>query len=108
VNEVMAVGLPVIVRDEVGAVADLVKHRQNGFTFPVGDVEQRSQYLSVLMADPERRASMGNESLRIISTWGIEDCAQGVLRALDWLDGAGRKRRRAKTAIPATDRDIRG
>ena len=93
VNEVMACGRPVVVSDEVGSVADLVEHGRNGFTFPVGDVEQLSQHLETLMADPGLRERMGEESLRIISSWDIDDAAQGVLRALDWLDRSGRKSR---------------
>jgi len=93
VNEVMACGRPVVVSDEVGSAADLVEHGRNGFTFPAGDVGQLSQHLETLMADPTLRKKMGEESLRIISNWDIEDCARGLLRALDWLDPSGRKAR---------------
>ncbi len=106
VNEVMAVGRPVIVSEEVGSVADLVEHGRNGFTFPAGDIEQLSEHLATLMADAELRERMGEESLRIISTWDIEACAQGVLRALDWLDGA--RRRPGEAAKSTTGGGARG
>src|SRR4030095_2671554 len=39
VNEAMAAGLPVIVSNAAGCSVDLVRERDNGFTYPCGDVD---------------------------------------------------------------------
>ncbi len=83
VNEVMNAGKPVIVSDRVGCGPDLVRCGENGFVFPVGDVEALARCLREVTANPELCRSMGEASLRIISTWDFEADVRGLLQALE-------------------------
>ena len=65
--EAMATGLPVVATDAY-ALGELVAHGRNGFLAPPGRADEIAAYLDILMADPERRAGMAMESLRIIGT----------------------------------------
>lgn len=78
VNEVMCAGLPVVVADEVGCVADLVKDGDNGRLVRAGDVESLVTALRDLLGDESRRRAMGTESLELIRRWSYAQCLQGV------------------------------
>lgn len=82
VNEVMCAGLPVIASNEIGAVADLVRHGENGFTYNAGDVETLTEYLSQVLRDPDLRTRMGEASRRIIARWDYERCVLGIKQAM--------------------------
>jgi len=82
INEVMCSGLPVIASNEIGAVGDLVRHGENGFTYEAGDIETLTEYLSQVLRAPETRARMGAESRRIIARWDYERCVLGIKQAM--------------------------
>jgi glycosyltransferase involved in cell wall biosynthesis len=82
INEAMCAGLPVIAAEEIGAVADLVKHGQNGFTFRAGDIETLSLHLRAIATDSKLRAHMGETSYNMITDWDLERCVQGIRQAL--------------------------
>lgn len=56
--EAMAAEVPVLATDIPGN-RDLVVHRQTGYLYPVGDVNQLIRWSAELLQDPSRRASMG-------------------------------------------------
>ena len=82
VNEVMNAGRPVIVSDQVGCQPDLVEDGLNGLVFPACDVEALSRCLSQLLDNPELRASMGDNGLRLIGSYSIEEDIAGLRQAL--------------------------
>ena len=57
--EAMAVGLPVVSFDCPNGPADLVRQGTNGVLVPAGDVGGLADALCAVMADPGRRARMG-------------------------------------------------
>jgi glycosyltransferase involved in cell wall biosynthesis len=85
VNEVMCAGLPVVVSDEVGCVADLVKHGANGFTFPAGNVEALAVALRLSVQDSSLRKRMSEAAVQRISDWSYQQCLEGVRAALHSL-----------------------
>jgi glycosyltransferase involved in cell wall biosynthesis len=91
INEVMCAGLPVIATEEIGAVADLVKHGENGFIYQTGDIAMLASNLELLLSDAELRQRMGEASYRIISNWSFEEDVQGVQMALNYLCTKGNK-----------------
>ena len=100
INEVMSAGLPVIASYEVGATPDLVRHGDNGFVFPSGDVGALAAYLKAVLSDPEVRRKMGERSRSIISEWSFEQCVQGIKAALQALP-SGQQRLPGHSDVPA-------
>lgn len=83
VNEAMCFGLPVIVSDQVGAGADLVREGENGYVYPVGDIDRLAAILERLLQDAGLRKQMGQRSAEIISSWNYDACVKGILKAMD-------------------------
>jgi glycosyltransferase involved in cell wall biosynthesis len=77
VNEAMAVGLPVIASDRVGAIGDLVRE-----VFPAGDAAELARQLDALIDDPARLDAMRAWSREKIATWSYDAGVAGVLEAL--------------------------
>lgn len=82
VNEVMNAARPILVSDQVGCQPDLVHHGLNGFVFPALDVAALADCLRRLIGDPALRASMGENSLRIIARHSFEEDVAGLRSAL--------------------------
>lgn len=82
VNEVMNAGRPIIVTDTVGCQSDLVQNGLNGFVYPACDVQALSDCLARLLGDPALRASMGENSLRLIQQFSFEQNVAGLRQAL--------------------------
>ncbi len=81
VNEAMCFGLPIIVSDIVGCGPDLVKENENGFVFPVGDIDALADYLRALVQDGALRRRFGAASRKIISNYSFEKDIEGILKA---------------------------
>ncbi len=81
-NEGMCFGLPVVASDAVGAAPDLVHPGENGFVYPVGDVEALAGALRTLLEDPARRARMGVRSREIVAAYSYDADVRGILEAL--------------------------
>jgi len=82
VNEVMNAGRAVIVSDQVGAAADLVRDGENGFVFPAGDIGRLADALRQILSDSARCRLMGEQSRKIIGGWNFDEDLQGLKRAL--------------------------
>ncbi len=81
VNEAMASGLPVLVSNRCGCAADLVQDGCNGFTFDPENVDQLAALMLELSSLNSQLSTMGSASRAIISHWGPERFAAGLLRA---------------------------
>lgn len=79
VNEAMACGMPVIVSDRCGCVADLVVDGQNGFVISPEQPEQLVDALFRFMSDQTDRIEMGNAAQRMIQPFTPEAVAQDML-----------------------------
>lgn len=74
VSEALCFGLPVIISDQVGSGTDMVKHGQNGYIFPTGDVDSLAMHLNHLIRMPESAiAEMGASSQDIMKAWTKQD-----------------------------------
>lgn len=93
INEAMNLRLPVITTDRVGTAPDLIKHGENGFIYPVGDIRMLATHLSALIGNRGLRELMGKRSLEIVSDWSCEKDVAGILAALEYI---------RKTRAPAT------
>jgi glycosyltransferase involved in cell wall biosynthesis len=83
VNEAMCFGLPVIVSDRVGAAVDLVREGENGFIFPVGDIDRLAEDLSSVLRDSDLRRRLGQRSREKIRRWSYEEDLSGLLECLE-------------------------
>lgn len=88
VNEVMNAGKPVIVSDQVGSGADLVKLGANGDVFSAGDVEGLRAKMMPWLHDADLRSRGGKESLRMIKGWSFDQCLAGFQTAIKALTAA--------------------
>ena len=77
VNEAMAVGLPIIASDRVGATGDLVRD-----VFPAGDPLALARQLDALLDDPAKLEAMRTWSREKIATWNYAAGVAGVKEAL--------------------------
>lgn len=87
VNEAMNAGCAIVVSDQVGSGADLVRNGDNGFVVPPRCIDALTQALEAVLKDGRYR-DMGQRSLEIIARWGIEENVSGLRSALG-LPGAG-------------------
>jgi glycosyltransferase involved in cell wall biosynthesis len=85
VNEVMNAGRAVVVSDRVGCAPDLVKAGENGYVFKAGDTAGLRQALENVVRDPEKCRALGQNSLKIISRWGLEEDVAGLHQALAYV-----------------------
>ena len=84
VNEAMAVGLPVIISDQVGCAADLLQDGANGFVFPARDVPALEHALRAVLA-PGVAARMGACSRERIAKWSFSEDRNGLMAALAYV-----------------------
>jgi len=84
VNEALSFSLPVIASDQVGAAVDLVSHNENGYLFPVGDVQALADRISQLVElTEEERSRMGGNSLSLSERWNDRDLGTMLSGYLD-------------------------
>jgi len=66
----------------VGCAPYLVRDEENGYVVPYQSVKALVSALESLISDPGRRRFFGRRSLEIISNWGLEETAKGIVEAL--------------------------
>jgi glycosyltransferase involved in cell wall biosynthesis len=86
VNEAMAAGLPVVVSTDIGCADDLVRNGENGYVYPVGDVDALRDALAKTML-PGERERMGQRSHEIIAGWSYGEDIVALKQALRAITG---------------------
>jgi glycosyltransferase involved in cell wall biosynthesis len=82
VNEAAACGLPLVLSDQVGAAADLLRDGENGALVPAGDVEAAAVALSRLASDRSGRLAAGARSRELAQGWGYAPSVDAFLDAV--------------------------
>jgi len=82
VNEVMNAERAVIVSDDVGCAADLIRDGVEGCIFPVGNIAALTDALRRVLATPETAVTMGQRGLERIRTWSFEEDIRGLRQAI--------------------------
>ena len=82
VNEAMCAAKAVIVTDEVGCHADLVRPGENGHVVPVGDVPALARALEDVLSSEARSVGMGRRSWEIVRDWDFEADLRGLKQAI--------------------------
>lgn len=73
INESMACGLPVISSDNCIAAQELITHGENGFIYPVFDIEAMKNYLQQLIDSENLREEIAENNIRKIQGNTIEN-----------------------------------
>jgi glycosyltransferase involved in cell wall biosynthesis len=94
VNEALAAGLPVVVSERCGCVADLVVDGRNGLTFDPEDVPALAERLAQVASDSCDRSAMGRAGRAIIADWSPARFADGFWRAAEAAANVPRPRPR--------------
>lgn len=84
VNEAMAVGLPVIASDRVGAVDDLVVDGESGLVVDAGSITSLQDAMRKLAGDGELCRRLGSQSRNLIRNWDLS--AEAVIMVEGWKD----------------------
>jgi len=82
VNEAMCFGLPVVVSDLVGCGEDLVYIGENGFIFPLGDIDALAKHIEYISDSAERRKEFGSESEEIVKKYSHKADIDAIAKAL--------------------------
>jgi glycosyltransferase involved in cell wall biosynthesis len=85
VNEAAACGLPLLVSDRCGCAETLVPDPPgtSGYRFdPGNEMELASMLSRVAGSTPQQRRSLGERAREIVSSWGPERFAEGMLAAI--------------------------
>lgn len=83
VNEAMCFGLPIVVSSEVGCGPDLVRHGENGFVFPAGNIKKLSEHIKFFIENKSERKKFGTQSLKIIQDYDYKNHIKGIVDALN-------------------------
>lgn len=81
VNEAMACALPIIASSVAGCVPDLVKHAENGFVVPPGDIETLAEAMRTMLHDQSIVQKFAAASATKIQAHSPRACADGIARA---------------------------
>jgi glycosyltransferase involved in cell wall biosynthesis len=76
----------VLVSSAVGALKDLVRHGENGYLVPVGDVESMAACALEAMRAPEKARDVGAAAARTAATLSWKDCAEQSLAFYRFLE----------------------
>lgn len=90
VNEAMAMGLCVVVSDQVGCAEDLCVPGRTGWRYPCGNVAALAACLAEVAADPARARAWGRQAREHVKAWSLEAAVAGTLAAIDHLCGESR------------------
>lgn len=85
INEAMNFSLPIISTNGVGTAPDLIKNGENGFIYPVGNIEALKNCILKVIEDRQTLSRMGKRSREIVSGWSFTQDAEGILFALDYV-----------------------
>ena len=78
INEAMVCGCAIIASNKVGSAADLIQSGVNGFVFDAKNQEELKQILDLLKSEKGVLKKFGENSIRIIKDWSIEDQAKAI------------------------------
>ena len=93
VNEAMNFALPVVVSDQVGCAADLVRDGHNGFVVAASRAAPLAAAMRRLVEDPALRRAMGARSRQRVDRWHYGLAADGIVRACRQAAATRRGRR---------------
>jgi len=83
VNEAMLCGCPAVLSDRVGAGDDLVTPGQNGFVFPMGNIDALATILREILPDRERLEMLSEAAQRQMCSWSPSQGIDSIVEAIE-------------------------
>ncbi len=91
VNEAMSSGCAVVVGDQPGSAAFLIKNGENGVIFRNGNEDELYSSLKSLVIDSEKQERMGRKAIESISTvWNAENAVSRLLVLAEAIQKSGK------------------
>ena len=78
INEAMASGRPILVRDTCGCATDLVTDDLNGYVFNAADLDWLAHKIKFIFDNRAKLSYMGNQSLKKIESYSFVHIAEAV------------------------------
>jgi glycosyltransferase involved in cell wall biosynthesis len=96
VTESLALGVPVLVSDRIGCYGpdDALRHGENGYVYPCGDVKALAGLIARLRDDPGLRHRLSLRATELVQEQTPRAAAEALLLCLDGLLGSTRRRAR--------------
>lgn len=86
VNEAMVCGMPVIVSQKCGCVADLVQNGVNGFAFDPAEQTELETHIQFFLRHPDSIQAMGQKSIQLIAPFAAGPVARQMVQTYRDLD----------------------
>ena len=83
VNEAMACGRGVMVRNTCGCAIDLVKDGENGFVFDTAYIDRLYDQITKLLSNKEQCKEMGEASTKIIASYSFDNIVSAIENFFD-------------------------
>jgi glycosyltransferase involved in cell wall biosynthesis len=107
VAESLVVGVPVVCNNLVGAQGpdDILRHGENGFAYPSGDIKELSRLIAHVKSDPELRMRLSRRAVEIGRTQSAQSAAEILIRCVRGIRRAeGRQFERPQPVTAGSDR----
>jgi glycosyltransferase involved in cell wall biosynthesis len=90
VIEAMAVGLPVVASDVIAlhGPEEVLRHCENGFVYPTGDVRELASLIARLKANPDLWRTMGERAAELAREQSPRGAAAALVRCLGEIRGS--------------------
>lgn len=83
-NEAMNFGLPVIISDGIKTAKEMCITGENGYVFPVGDIDALTKAIEMVIANPDSINNMGRKSKEIVSNYNFDTVTEAWLSAIEY------------------------
>jgi glycosyltransferase involved in cell wall biosynthesis len=87
IYEAMCSSLALVISDAVPSVIDTVREGENGFSYPLGDVDALADRFDRVLGDPATAAAMSARSRAMVASRTYDVTAASIVTALDAVCG---------------------
>jgi glycosyltransferase involved in cell wall biosynthesis len=92
IQQTLAFGKPMVVADEPGVDGEIIRHRDTGWRYPLGDVPALARTVKSVLSDPEGSAAVARRGQDLIRNHvNIDGMVDGFLTALERAGALPRK-----------------
>ncbi len=83
IYEAMCSSLALVISNAVPSVVDTVREGENGFSYPLGDVDALADRFDRILADPATTAAMGASSRALVAGRTYDVTAASIVKAME-------------------------